>query len=649
MGALTRAYDWSSNALGDPQYWPHSLLLTVNMLLNSKFPMFLWWGDELIQFYNDAYRASLGNDGKHPRALGQRGVECWPEIWPIIKPLIDQVLTKGEATWSEDQLIPIFRNGKLEDVYWTFSYSCIKDDELNNRGVLVICNETTEKVLALNELKRAKLEIEHAQKEAERQRDRLTAFFMQAPAGICILDGPGLVYELVNPPYQQLFPDRQLLGRRVEEAIPEILEQPIWETLNNVYKFGRTYHGEEIFLPVYSTVSEKTEERYFNFIYQPRFATGGQIDGVLVFVFEVTEMVYVRKELEKAKETLRLALESAEVGTFDYDVEKDYLVWDNRCRTLFNINNNEEVSLQNDFFENLHTDDRERVRIQVQNAFDKKLTNGEYNTEYRVVNPRDGGFRWVSAKGKVYFNENDRPSRFIGTALDITERKSDEIRKNDFIAMVSHELKTPLSSLKAYVQLLESNARKFEDQFSVDALSKMNNQVKKMSTLINGFLNVSRLETGKITLDRSQFDLSELLKEVVYEMSLLNPSHKIVLEDAEPVMVTADREKIGSVISNLLTNGVKYSRRGNKVAVSCRPLHGEVVVSVKDEGIGINPEEMERLFDRFYRVESVDNKHISGFGIGLYLSAEIIKIHQGRIWVESESGKGSEFLFSLPV
>src|SRR6201999_1203036 len=124
--------------LGLPSEWPVSLRNTINIILSSRFPMFIWWGADLIQFYNDAYRPSLGDTGKHPSALGQRGEECWPEIWPVIYPLIRQVLEGGESTWSEDQLIPIYRNGRLEDVYWTFGYSPIIDDNGRVGGVLVV-------------------------------------------------------------------------------------------------------------------------------------------------------------------------------------------------------------------------------------------------------------------------------------------------------------------------------------------------------------------------------------------------------------------------------------------------------------------------------------------------------------------------------
>lgn len=152
MGSLTRAKDWSSTPIGGTDTWPQSLRTTLNMILHSRFPMFLWWGPELICFYNDAYRPSLGEHGKHPFILGQPAEIAWAEIWDVIQPLIKKVLN-GESIWSEDQLIPIYRNGKLEDVYWTFSYSPVIDESGESAGVLVICQETTEKIIMLRNLK----------------------------------------------------------------------------------------------------------------------------------------------------------------------------------------------------------------------------------------------------------------------------------------------------------------------------------------------------------------------------------------------------------------------------------------------------------------------------------------------------------------
>src|SRR5687768_6927 len=151
LGKLTRAFDWSKTSAGPVDQWPQSLRTMVDVILHSEVPMFLWWGDDMIQFYNDAYRPSLGQYGKHPQAVGQKGEECWPEIWPIIKPLIDHV-KEGGATWSTDQLISIYRNGNLEDVYWTFGYSPVRNESGEISGVLVVCNETTRKVQALRKI-----------------------------------------------------------------------------------------------------------------------------------------------------------------------------------------------------------------------------------------------------------------------------------------------------------------------------------------------------------------------------------------------------------------------------------------------------------------------------------------------------------------
>jgi PAS domain S-box-containing protein len=152
MAEITRAFDWSQTPLGPIDSWPDVLLTTVNLLLATRHPMFLWWGPELIQFYNDGYRPSIRED-KHPKAVGQRGMECWPEIWPIIGPQIEAVMTQGESTWHRNALVPIYRNGKLEDVYWTYSYSPVRDSEGNIRGTLVTCSETTDEVLGEQRLR----------------------------------------------------------------------------------------------------------------------------------------------------------------------------------------------------------------------------------------------------------------------------------------------------------------------------------------------------------------------------------------------------------------------------------------------------------------------------------------------------------------
>ena len=364
---------------------------------------------------------------------------------------------------------------------------------------------------------------------------------------------------------------------------------------------------------------------------------------------DISEQIISRRKLEDAYEKARLAKEAAQLGTFDLDLVKGTMEWDDRCRLLFGISHHDEVTYEKDFLPGLHEDDRDRINKIIRNAYNKSLTNGTYDVEYRTVGVEDGQLRWVKAKGKVYFDEQDTPVRFVGSVLEITDQKQNELRKNDFIGMVSHELKTPLTSLKAYVQILNGRAKKEGNNFAGTTLDKVELQINKMSTMINGFLNVSRLESGKIHLDKIEFKMDDLVREIIAETAPVMSSHTITLVPCDCICVTADRDKIGQVINNLISNAVKYSPRGKIVEIMCMRVGDDAQVNIKDEGMGIRPQDKDRLFDRFYRVETPHTMNIAGFGIGLYLSAEIIRRHDGKIWVESEKGVGSTFSFSLPL
>jgi two-component system sensor histidine kinase VicK len=170
-----------------------------------------------------------------------------------------------------------------------------------------------------------------------------------------------------------------------------------------------------------------------------------------------------------------------------------------------------------------------------------------------------------------------------------------------------------------------------------------------MTNMINSFLNVSRLEAGKIHLEKSTFNIEELVKTVVEEISVNTSSHNVHFKSCKQLIVHADYEKIGQVITNLVSNAAKYSGTGKTIEIACEHIDDLVQISVKDEGVGIRPQDIERLFERYYRVENNNAPMVSGFGIGLYLSAEIVHRHNGRIWVESEAGKGSTFYFTIPL
>jgi len=232
---------------------------------------------------------------------------------------------------------------------------------------------------------------------------------------------------------------------------------------------------------------------------------------------------------------------------------------------------------------------------------------------------------------------------------DLQQQKETEKKKDEFISIVSHELKTPLTSLSALVQLAGSKLKNNPDDFLSGAMEKAGVQVKKMAAMINGFLNVSRIESGKISIDRQLFNLEDVITDVIKEAELTATTHQLRFAPCGTVQVFADKEKITSVITNLLSNAIKYSAKGSPVDIDCVVTADSVRVSIKDQGIGIAKQDQGQLFERYYRVEDDHTKYISGFGIGLYLSAEIVRRHHGTIGVESEKGAGSTFYFILPL
>lgn len=293
MGALTRSFNWSQTPIGPPEQWQQSLRTTLGIVLHSAFPMFLFWGDDLICFYNDAFRPSLGADGKHP-AVGKKGVEVWPEIWDFIGPLLSKVMTSGEPVWFEDKLVPFFRNGKIEDIYWTFSYSPVYDDSGKVNGVFVTCTETTQKVMIFNRLQ-----------ESERRFQNLVT---DTTVGIIVLIGKDMVVEIVNDAYGQL------VGRSREELLGNPLFSVIPETephFRNVLDGVRT-SGEPIYLsehPYFVLVDGERKEGFLNLVYQPYRGDDGQVHGVMILCQDVTPQVVAKLKMEEivAERTQELA------------------------------------------------------------------------------------------------------------------------------------------------------------------------------------------------------------------------------------------------------------------------------------------------------------------------------------------------------
>jgi signal transduction histidine kinase len=304
MRALCRAFDWSSTTLGPSGQWSTSLRTIVATLLGSRNPMFLFWGPELIQIYNDAYRPSLGGSesatGRHPRALGARGREFWTDIWAEIGPQIEQVMTTGKGTWHEDQYLPIERNGRLEDVWWTYSYGPAYDDAGRVHGVLVVCQETTKRILA-----EAALDVERA---------RLAEVFRQAPTFLAVMRGPDHVFELANDAYYAVVGHRDIVGRPVRQALPEVAGQGFVELLDRVLETGEPYVGREVLVELVRQPGGEPEQRFVDFIYQPLREGDGPPYGIVAHGHDATAQVLSRREVERLLASSEQARAEAEAA-----------------------------------------------------------------------------------------------------------------------------------------------------------------------------------------------------------------------------------------------------------------------------------------------------------------------------------------------
>ncbi len=403
MGELTRQKDWSQTEVGSPENWPASLKTIINFLLNSRFPMFLWWGPGLICFYNDAYRPSLGNNGKHPHILGMKAQEAWPEIWDIIKPLIDQVLTTGEATWSENQLVPIYRNGAIEDVYWTFSYSPVNDDSNKTAGVFVTCVETTQQVETL--------------KTIEIREEQLQFTIDAAKLGIWDLNpvtnkfsGNDRLKDWFGLPIEEDVELAVALGRIIEkdrERVTESIRKALQYESGGNYDIDYTIHNpitnQEI------TVLAKGKALFDENHVVYRFS------GTLQ---DITPQVSTIKKLKENEERLSIMLEASELGMWELNLLTNELNYGGRYLKIFG--HKDDASVDNAYLSQQIYPDDEPIRL---NAFNKALKTGILQFRSRII-WNDQSMHWVEVKGTVSYDEAYTPVRVIGTIQDITEEQN---------------------------------------------------------------------------------------------------------------------------------------------------------------------------------------------------------------------------------
>lgn len=480
---------------------------------------------------------------------------------------------------------------------------------------------------------------------------------MNAPAFVCMLMGPTHVYTLVNSSYQKLFGNREIVGKPIMEALPELEGQGFDKILDHVYETGETYVGIEILIKLARDEGLLPEDRYFNCSYQPIYQEEEEINGILVLGYEVTEEIRGKKAQEESAERFRILADAMpqKVWTADAGGNINYFNKKWLDYTQKSYDELKEWGWKNI----IHPDEWESE----QQSWEHSLQTAEdFQFEHRCLH-HDGTYRWHLSRALAQKNGEGEVILWLGTNTDIHEQKlfAEELKKriaerieierqkNDFISMASHELKTPVTSIKGYTQALQ---RKFKNEGNVQAeafLSKMDNQINKLTALIADLLDATQVTAGKLNFNNANFNFNELAAEIVEDIQLSSQKHTITLNLGADQIMFGDRNRLGQVITNMLSNAIKYSPNADQIIVTTVIEKEQIKLCVQDFGMGIPPENLSKIFEQFFRVGSIGRESISGLGLGLFIASEIVKRHGGILTVESEEGKGSTFCFDLPI
>jgi len=667
MGERMRAYNWSSHPLGPPGSWPQPLRTAIRLILNTGHPMYVWWGPELFCFYNDAYRQSIGPE-RHPGSLGQPGREVWAEIWPIIGPQIDQVMSGGGATWRENHLVPITRNGKLEDVYWTYSYGPIDDSAAPHGvgGVLVVCTETTEQIMARRQL------------AAERERQHL--MLQQMPGFAALLAGPEHRYEYVNDAYRVIAGDRDFVGRTVREVFPDLAGQGFHELLDRVYATGEPFTARA--MPI--RLDRPDGERVIDFLYQPVRDNSGQVAGIFVGGYDITEGHRAEAELQETAERLQLATENAEVGFWDVDHVNDVLIWPARTKAMFGISPDVPVTMR-DFYDGLHPEDREATSRAYADAADPER-RALYDVEYRTIGKEDRLIRWVAAKGRGVFDAAGRCIRVAGTAIDVTARKRADERLRELNETLEARVAERTGELEAaYEQLRQSQkleamgsltggvAHDFNNLLTpiVGALDMLQRRgvggereqrligvaaqsAERAKTLVQRLLAFARRQP----LQPVAVDLGDLVKNMAgLVSSTTGPQIRVVVDVADDLpRAMADPNQVEMALLNLAVNArdampdggtLRISASAERVRAGARPglkAGPYICLSVADTGVGMDEATIARAVEPFFSTKGFGK----GTGLGLSMVHGLASQLGGALAIRSKVGLGTNVELWLP-
>ncbi len=667
MGARTRAYDWDATALGPPSTWPQGLKTTLRVILTTRHPAFIFWGPQLTCFYNDAYRQSLGPE-KHPSALGAPGREVWPEIWTIIGPQIDQVMSGGESTWHENQLVPILRHGAVQELYWTYSYGPIDEPSAPNAigGVLVLCTETTRQVLT--------------EKRLAAEREHLTQLFEQAPTFMAVLRGPQHVFEFANPGYMRLIGHRPVLGKPIAEALPDAVAQGYLGLLDQVYRSGEPFGATSAKYSMQSAATEPAVDRYVDFVYQPIKDPDGTVSGIFVQGADVTLRALAEAGL-RAKEAQLKEVNSA-LGRILDERTSQLVSREALLHTMYE-NSSEchavlrETAAGQFCYEEVNPATL-RLYGMTRDAVVGHTTDevfgaraGEINGHLRAAlgatvpyhYERTQGAGIIEAVAIAVHGVDAR--RVVVTARDVTERRrlEQELRQSQKMEAVgqltgglAHDFNNLLAAIGGSLEVLRLLLKQGRVAEFDRYLASASAAVKRAAALTHRLLAFARRQT----LDAKPTDLNRLVSDIEELVrGTVGPSVKLEVVAAAGLWSTlVDQNQLESALLNLCINARDAMPDGGRLTIeTCNQWLDERIareqevppghylsLCVSDTGTGMPPEVIARAFDPFFTTKPLGQ----GTGLGLSMVYGFARQSGGQARIYSEMGKGTTVCIFLP-
>jgi two-component system sensor histidine kinase VicK len=462
----------------------------------------------------------------------------------------------------------------------------------------------------------------------------------QAPIPVCLLQGQEFIIEIANQKMLEVLgKDESVIGKPSREAMPEMQGQPYFQILEDMFVSGVPFYGYEA-----EAVIEKNGilvKKYFNYAYQPIRNLSGKITAIMTVANEVTDQVRIKQESIKNEKRFRDLLDALPTIAWTNNPDGEVTYYNQRWfnYTGFNFEDTKAWGWK----VVVHPDDLQ-FNLERYTEILSTQKEGEFEIREKGI---DGKYRWHLVRLSPMLNDAGEIALWVGTATDIESLKALQQQKDEFLSVASHELKTPMTTLNATLQVMSRMLKSQQGSPMPALVNKADKSMRRISHLVNELLVLSRINAGELYLNKNSFILAQLLNSCCDHIRL-EGKYRIEMSGNIDLLVYADEYKIEQVIVNLVNNAVKYAPYSETVFISIVKDGNTAIVSVTDYGPGIAQERQPFLFNRYYRADPQSFNH-SGLGIGLYIAAMIIAKHGGEMGVESQLGHGSTFWFTLPL